>query len=92
MLGRSLFDLTGVGDFSTLDLKQRVDEGRHRGPLRQHNQGAKQKQNDENRQQPELFPFFHKGPQFHQKAAHTSSVWGSPKTGCACGDEAERIG
>ena len=56
-------------------LEQGIDEGRDRRPLRQHNQGTKQEQNDENRQQPELFPFFHKGPQFHQKTAHTGSFW-----------------
>lgn len=54
-------------------LEQRVNEGRDRGSLGQHNQCAKQEKNQENRQQPELFPLFHKSPQLCQEFTHTCS-------------------
>ena len=34
-------------------------------------QRAHQEQDDDDRQQPKLFPFLHEGPQFHDKLAHS---------------------
>src|SRR5580765_4454521 len=52
--------------------EQRVDEGGHRRALRQHDEGAKQHEDDHDRQEPELLPLLHEGPELEDELSHGS--------------------
>src|SRR6267142_5180393 len=49
--------------------EQRVDERRHRGSLREHDQAPEQEQNDDDREEPELLSLAHERPELQHKLA-----------------------
>src|SRR5437016_1827346 len=50
--------------------EQGVDEGRHRRSLREHDQAAEQQKDDDDRQEPELLPLSHEGPELYDELTH----------------------
>src|SRR5687767_3001714 len=55
-----------------MKLKQCVHEGCDSRPLRQHDERPEHEQDEDDRQQPKLFPLLHESPQLQDKLAHAS--------------------
>src|SRR3954464_15014347 len=60
---------TFVRFYASTSLEDRVDERRERRAVREHEQRADEEQHDEDRQQPELLPDPHVGPQLAENSA-----------------------